>query len=119
MKMKVTKFEDLEIWKRSVILSVDIYKLGESIKNYAFAEHIGRTGLSISSNIAEGFERGGSKEFVRFLNISRGSCGELRSQLHIGVKTGYIKAELGEKLIDETRQISAMISSLIKFRANK
>ncbi len=117
--MQVTKFEDLEIWKRSLVLSVSIYKLGESIKNYAFAEHIGRTGLSISSNIAEGFERGGNKEFVRFLNIARGSCGELRSQLYIGVKMEYIKTEIGEELIDETRQISAMISSLVKFRRNK
>ena len=117
--MKVKKFEDLEIWKRSTVLCVEVYKLGESIKNHAFAAHIGRTGLSISSNIAEGFEREGDKEFIRFLIISRGSCGELRSQLYIGIKTNYIKIEVGEKLIDETRQISAMISGLIKFRRNK
>ncbi len=114
--MGARKFEELEVWKRAVNLSVRVYKLQPIVKNYGFADHIGRTGLSIPSNIAEGYEREGSKEFVRFLNMARGSCGELRTQLYIGSAAGYIESKTGDELVEETREISAMISSLIKFR---
>ena len=116
--MAAKKFEELEVWKRALNISVRIYKLQPSLKNYNFANHLGKTGLSIPSNIAEGYERDSSKEFVRFLNISRGSCGELRTQLYVGIEAGYLDKKAGEELVDETRQISAMISGLIKFRHN-
>ena len=116
--MAARKFEELEVWKRALTLSVRVYKLQSLLKNYNFANHLGKTGLSIPSNIAEGYERESSKEFVRFLAISRGSCGELRTQLCVGIEAGYIDSKTGEELVDETRQISAMISALMKFRHN-
>ena len=114
--MTARKFEELDVWKRAVNLSVKIYKLHSVLENINFANHLGRTGLSIPSNIAEGYERESSKEFVRFLAISRGSCGELRTQLYVGVEAGYLDKKTGEELVEETRQISAMISGLMKFR---
>lgn len=112
--MGVGRFEDLEIWKRSVTLSKRLYNLLSSCKDYGFRDQITRSGLSIPSNIAEGFERRTSKEFIRFLDIARGSSGELRTQLYIGVEAGFIDRETGILLIGETREISAMITGLMK-----
>jgi len=112
--MGVGKFEDLEIWKRSVKLSIRLYNLLSSCKDYGFRDQITRSGLSIPSNIAEGFERRTSKEFIRFLDIARSSSGELRTQLYIGVEAGFIDKETGILLIGETREISAMITGLKK-----
>jgi four helix bundle protein len=112
--MGVGRFEDLEIWKRSVKLSIRIYNLLSSCKDYGFRDQITRSGLSIPSNIAEGFERSTSKEFTRFLDIARGSNGELRTQLYIGVEAGFIDNKTGIDLINETRELSAMITGLKK-----
>ena len=85
----------------------------KNCKDYGFKDQITRAALSIPSNIAEGFERGSDKEFVRFLNIARGSCGEIRTQISIFEEIGLIEKKDGNKLYEETKEISAMISSLI------
>ena len=117
MKLKVGKFEDLEIWKRSKQLTIDIFMAMSKCKEYGFKDQITRAALSIPSNIAEGFERGSDKEFVRYLNIARGSCGELRTQIDIYSEIGIITKDKGVELIGETREISAMITSLIRSRS--
>jgi|TARA_B100001964_G_C13805907_1_gene410858 four helix bundle protein len=73
-----------------------------------------RSGLSIPSNIAEGVERGSNKECVRFLQYAKGSCGELRTQIYIGIEIGYISDETGKQWIKETRELSAMLVGLIR-----
>ena len=83
------KFEDLEVWKRSARLSADLYKEMQQVKDFGFRDQITRAGLSVPSNIAEGFERQSDKEFVNFLSHARGSCGELRTQVYIGMEIGY------------------------------
>ncbi len=75
------KFEELEIWKRSVGLCTDIYRAMKEIRDYGFKDQITRSALSIPSNIADGIERGSDNEVVRFCAIARGSCGELRTQI--------------------------------------
>ena len=117
--MRIGRFEDLEVWKRAVELSVRIYKLLASCKDFGFRDQITRSGLSIPSNIAEGFERTSNKEFIRFLDIARGSCGELRTQLHIGVRAGFLDKKTGNALIAETMEISAMITGLMKARKRR
>jgi len=112
--MGVGRFEDLEIWQRGVKLSSRIYALLSSCKDFGFRDQITRSGLSIPSNISEGFERRSNKEFIRFLDIARGSCGELRTQLYIGIEAGFIDRNTGEELIGETKELSAMITGLIK-----
>jgi len=92
---RVSSFEDLEVWERSARLSAEIYRELQNLKDFGFHDQITRSGLSIPSNIAEGFERKSHKEFVIFLNYSRGSCGELRTQVHIGREIGYISAAAG------------------------
>ena len=80
----MARFEDLDVWKRSARLSADIYKAFARITDYGFRDQITRSGLSISSNIAEGYERCSDRELSNFLNYAKGSTGELRSQLYIG-----------------------------------
>ena len=108
------KFEDLDVWKRSASLSSDIYKELSNLKDYGFRDQITRSGLSISSNIAEGFERKGHKELINFLNYAKGSTGELRSQVYIGMKIGYISKEIGKCWINDSNEISKMLYGLMK-----
>ena len=108
------RFEDLQVWQRAVTLATKIYKAMGAVKDYAFRDQITRSGLSVPSNIAEGFERESLKECLTFLSYAKGSCGELRTQIHIGTEIGYINKEIGQDWIKEATEISSMISSLIK-----
>ncbi|MFC1864069.1 four helix bundle protein [Thermodesulfobacteriota bacterium] len=110
------KFEDLDVWKRAARLSANIYKSLANLKDYGFKDQITRSGLSISSNIAEGFERKSQKECLNFLSYAKGSCGEVRSQIYIGMEIGYIERAEGKIWLSETNEISAMLSGLIKTR---
>lgn len=107
-------FEKLEVWQKATQLSTAIYRELMNLKDYGFRDQITRSSLSIPSNIAEGFERGTQKECVNFLNYARGSCGELRTQIHIGMAIGHVKPEKGERWKDEAQRTSSMLSSLIK-----
>ena len=110
------KFEDLEVWKRAARLSAQIYKNLKDLKDYGFKDQITRSGLSVPSNIAEGFERKSQKECMTFLSYAKGSCGELRSQIYIGMDIGYIEKEVGQTWLREAKDISSMLSGLIKTR---
>ncbi|MFQ5456290.1 MAG: four helix bundle protein [Nitrospirota bacterium] len=112
------RFEDLDVWKKSARLSADIYKELVSLKDFGFKDQITRSGLSISSNIAEGIERGSEKDCIKFLQYAKGSCGELRTQIYIGIDIGYIREETGNQWIKDTRAISAMLVGLIKAKGN-
>lgn len=113
---KMNRFEDLEIWKRSVKLSVSVYKEFHALKDFGFKDQITRSSLSIPSNIAEGFERDSNKEFIRFLYIAKASCGELRTQLKIAIEIGYLEVEKGNLLFNEAEEISYMLNAFIKKR---
>ncbi len=110
------RFEDLTVWQESMNLCKSILTYFENSKNFSFKDQITRSAISIPSNIAEGFERESNKEFIRFLVISKGSCGELRTQLYIGIEAGYIKKEVGLELVEKAKEISYMLNSLIKKR---
>jgi len=87
-------FEDLEVWKRSARLSANIYKELAELRDFGFRDQITRAGLSIPSNIAEGMERISRKEQMRFLDIAKASCAEVRTQIWIGMEVGYIKVSV-------------------------
>ena len=108
------RFEDLDVWKRAMRLSVEIYQHLRDLKDYGFKDQVTRSGLSIPSNIAEGFERGSQKESIAFLSYAKGSCGELRTQIYIGLEIGYIKNTPGEKWLRETQEIPEMLGGLIR-----
>ena len=117
--MSYQLFEDLVVWKRSARLSSDVYKELRELKDFEFKDQITRSSLSVPSNIAEGYERKSIKELIHFLSIAKGSCGELRTQIYIGIDIGYIKPEIGQLWIEETRQISMMLSGLMKNKTTK
>ena len=107
-------FEDLEVWKRSVRLSTDIYRQLAEIKDFGFRDQITRSGLSIPSNVAEGIERETTRETANFLNYAKGSAGELRTQIHIGIEIGYIPSDKGSAWLAEVEEISRMLHGLIR-----
>ncbi|QDP01978.1 four helix bundle protein [Thalassotalea sp. PS06] len=110
------KFEQLNVWQRSLALSKEVYLHFKSCPDYGFKDQITRSSLSIPSNIAEGHERQSTKELIRFLMYSRGSCGELRTQIYLGIEIDYIDSSVGQRWIDESIEISKMITGLIKYR---
>ncbi len=108
------RFEDLDVWKKATRLSVDIYRCLTELKDYGFKDQITRSGLSIPSNIAEGFERNSQRECVSFLSYAKGSCGELRTQTIIGMEIGYIDRTVGQRWLSEAENISQMLGGLIR-----
>lgn len=106
------RFEDLEVWKRSARLSAEIYKGLGRLGDFGFRDQITRSGLSVPCNIAEGMERRSHKDRQRYIDIALGSCGELRTQIYIGIEIGYIAMEQGRLWLAETREISAMLVRL-------
>ena len=116
--MGMRRFEDLDVWKRSSRLCVDIYKELAHCKDYGFKDQITRCSLSVPSNIAEGYERSTDKDSTRFFYYAKGSCGELRTQIYIGIEIGYIKKDIGLQWKNEVEQLSKMLSALIKSRSS-
>ncbi|SDW04046.1 four helix bundle protein [Thiocapsa roseopersicina] len=109
-------FEDLEVWKRGARLSADIYRGLRDLKDWGFRDQITRSGLSIPSNIAEGYERESNRDCINFLSYAKGSAGELRTQIYIGMDIGYIDRQTGKHWLNEAQQISKMLAALIKAR---
>jgi len=105
-------FEELEVWKRACRLAVEIYKALADSREYSLKDQMTRAAVSVASNIAEGAERATQKEYLRFLDIAKGSAGELRTQLYIIVKLHIINKVEAQKLIEETRVISKMLQAL-------
>lgn len=115
---RIERFEDLDAWKKGRELRRAIYacsRNGAFGKDFALSDQIRRSAVSITSNIAEGFERGGNKEFVQFLADSKGSCGEVRDQLYAALDEKYISAAQFETLCRQALEISRMISGLMRY----
>ena len=116
--MQVRNFEDLEVWKDARLLTREIYRLTREpqfSKDFALRDQIRRAAVSIMSNIAEGFERGGNQEFIQFLYVAKASCGEVRSQLYVAVDQSYLPQKDGEELTKFFRRLSIMISNLTDY----
>lgn len=109
------QFEDMDVWKRSARLSVEIYRELAKLRDFGFKDQITRSGLSIPSNIAEGFGRASDKEKCNFINYAKGSCAELRTQIYIGTEIGYIGKLISKRWVAETKEISSMLSGLMKY----
>jgi four helix bundle protein len=110
--MAYQSFEDLEVWQRGCRLSVDIFNSFAECKNFTLKDQIGRASLSIPCNIAEGSERGSTQDFAHFLNFSKGSCGELRTQIYIARKLKLLGKSNFEHFVKETKEISKMLEGL-------
>ncbi|MCL2291014.1 MAG: four helix bundle protein [Bacteroidetes bacterium] len=114
----VTCFEDLEVWKLSMNLTVSVYRYFKECKDFGFKNQIQRACVSIPSNIAEGFARKTNKEFCQFLYIARGSCAEVRTQIYLAKQLTYIENEFYIKCLNVTDHISRMLYNMIKYRSS-
>lgn len=114
--MQIKTFEDLEVWKEARSLTREIYGLSKApkfSKDFGLRNQMQRAAVSMMSNIAEGFERGGNQEFVQFLYIAKGSCGELRSQLYVALDQDYLDRKMADSLLLVSKRLSVMIKHLI------
>jgi four helix bundle protein len=120
--MKIKRFEDIESWKKARRLTNEIYQTtgtGKFARDFGLKDQIRRASISILSNIAEGFERGGDKEFLQFLAVAKGSCGEVRAaQLYIALDQGYVAPEVFDGLSKDTVEISQLVSGFMKYLSN-
>lgn len=116
---KINSFEDLEVWQKAREFSLAIHKAtseGALAKDYSLKDQINRSSGSIMDNIAEGFERGGKKkEFIQFLFVAKGSCGETRSQLYRALDKKYITQQEFEKLKNVALNISKQLAGFISY----
>lgn len=114
---KAQKFEDLAIFQVARQLCKDIYAItkdGEFSRDSRFVQQIHASSGSVMDNIAEGFEREGNKEFVNFLYIAKGSCGEVRSQIIRASDVGFIDKDTATRLYNDCMGLSKAISAFIK-----
>jgi len=114
----VKRFEEMEVWKKSRLIVKMIYlmtnKPGLS-RDWQLANHLRKTAISIISNISEGFERDGNKEFINFLSIAKGSCGELRCQLYIALDQNYIDENQFVEISNLATEISKSLKGLMNY----
>ena len=121
MSKKVETFEDLDIWNKAIDLYVEVYHASEmsTMKNdFSAKDQLKRAALSISNNIAEGFEYESNLQFIRFLRYSKGSAGEVRSMLHAFHRTGQIDTETHRKMTEAVLIISKSLKNFIKYLQN-
>jgi len=122
LPMKILKFEDLEIWQLALKITKYIYNLTskkEFSKDFELKNQVRSSVISISSNIVEGFEKNNNNEFIRFLRISKGSCGELRNQIYIALTVEYITQEEFNKANNMLLEISSKIGKFISYLENQ
>tara|TARA_R110000868_G_scaffold106193_1_gene291341 strand:+ start:585 stop:929 length:345 start_codon:yes stop_codon:yes gene_type:complete len=108
------QFVNMEVWKRSRILAIAVYREVAGLRDYGFKDQITRSALSVPSNIAEGLERGTNPDKSRFIEYAKGSLAELRTQIDIGIEIGYISADIGNDWIQECCELSLMLLGLLK-----
>ncbi len=118
MNAKIKCFEDLVIWQKAQELAAKIYKLAESNKfiqkDFSLKDQLRSAALSVSDNIAEGFEYNNNPDFYRFLRIAKGSCGEIRNKLRFIQRINILEEKEGIALCDESRVLSSQIGELMK-----
>ena len=115
---KVTRFEELWIWQQARLLVRQIYgdsSIGAASKDFGFRAQIQRAGVSIMNNVAEGFERSTDPDFARFLDVAKGSCGEVRSLYYVAEDLGYVDSAMAEERRSAARRLAAGIKSLADF----
>jgi four helix bundle protein len=114
----ISRFEDIDAWKKARELTDAIYEVtefDEFSQDYGLKDQIRRASVSMMSNIAEGFERGGNQEFIQFLFQARASCAEVQSQLYVAKDRDYISEETFERVYSLAVEASKLISGFISY----
>ena len=109
-------FENLEVWKEAIELAARMYEFFRECKDWGFRGQIQDAAISVSNNIAEGYERSSNAEFIRFLDIARGSCGEVRSQTYVAARVKLLSDESAASLIADAKRLSKRIARLMEVR---
>jgi len=112
---KIERFEDLIAWQKARELTRAVYEAtrqGAFAKDYGLSSQIQRAAVSIMSNIAEGFERGGRGEFHQFLSTAKASCAEVRSQLYVALDAGYFSQDTFDQLIQKGEEVARIVGGL-------
>jgi four helix bundle protein len=115
-KMDDDTFENLEIWQDAFELAAHVYELFRDCRDFGFRDQIRNAASSVSNNIAEGYERDSNQEFIRFLFIAKGSCGEVRSQSYLARRVGLLPDTEALALVVEAKRLSRRIMKLIQTR---
>jgi four helix bundle protein len=121
-KKKIESFEDLFVWQKGIELVKHIYVVcddGDLKKDFGLRDQLRRGAVSIPTNIAEGFERASRKEYLLFLNIAKGSAGEVRSLLRVALEVGYLNPSKHNQLRDEVLTLSRYLSNQIRALKNR
>ena len=113
------KFEEMEVWQLSQDLAVDVYQDFSTVKDYSFCDQIKRAAVSISNNIAEGSERTTSVEFARFLDISKGSSGEVRSMYRLALRLDFINSTVCDERCERCAAVSKQLGGFAKYLRQK
>lgn len=114
----IQTFEDIDAWQKARQLSNMVYEYTKQDafkKDYGLCDQIRRAAVSVMSNIAEGFDRGGNKEFIHFLFIAKGSTAEIGSQLYIALDNGYINEEQFTEGTALTNTVKSLLSGFIRY----
>jgi len=114
----IQKFEDIIAWQKAQNLAVDVYGTFRETKDFSFRDQICRASVSVSNNIAEGFDRNSNADFTRFLFFSIASCSEVRSMIYLAARLNYISNERKEELLLQTQEVSKILRGLIKSVSN-
>ncbi len=112
--MAIQKFEDIIAWQKAQDLAVNFNATFLNLKDYGFKDQICRAVVSISNNIAEGFDRCSDPDFSRFLYFSIASCSEVKSMLHLALRLNYITIEQQSLLLEQATEVSKITRGLIK-----
>jgi four helix bundle protein len=114
----IQKFEEIEAWQKGRELTRRIYQLttkGGFARDFTLKDQIKRAAISITSNIAEGFERGGNREFIQFLSTSKGSASELKSQLYVALDVGNVDQKEFDELYNQAHSIVLLLGGFMKY----
>ncbi len=112
---RIERFEDLIAWQKARVLACDVYRMtfGDAFaRDFALTDQIRRSAVSVCSNIAEGFERGGRREFHQFLSVAKGSCAELRTQIYLAKDVGYIDDASATRVLQMAEEVGKIVGGL-------
>jgi four helix bundle protein len=116
--MTIKRFEEIEAWQKTRQLTASIYRVtaeGPFARDYGLRDQIRRAAVSSMSNIAEGFERDGNKEFSQFLSMAKGSTGEVRSQLYVALDAGFLNQTRFNDLFGDAEEASRLIAGFVRY----
>jgi four helix bundle protein len=115
---KIQKFEDILAWQKARELTREVYahsKTGAFAKDFGLKDQIQRASVSIMGNVAEGYDRGGDKEFIQFLSVSKGSCGEVKSHLYVALDQQYINPIQFNQLYNSADEVGRLLAGFMVY----